>query len=68
MIIDWQLLNEETLTNLLESFILREGTDYGEEEYSLHDKRQNLLNALKAGKVSIHWSELHETFDIKPNH
>ena len=39
MIIPWQSLKEETLINLIESFILREGTDYGAEELSLSEKR-----------------------------
>lgn len=30
MIIPWQELEEETLNNIVESFILREGTDYGQ--------------------------------------
>lgn len=35
MIIPWQDIAPETLTNLIEQFILREGTDYGEVEISL---------------------------------
>ena len=38
MIIPWQDLDPETLDNLIESFVLREGTDYGEHERSLADK------------------------------
>ncbi|WP_211357017.1 YheU family protein, partial [Enterobacter hormaechei] len=38
MIIPWQDLDPETLDNLIESFVLREGTDYGEHERSLTDK------------------------------
>ncbi|MGL5266903.1 MAG: YheU family protein, partial [Plesiomonas shigelloides] len=34
MIIPWQQLEPETLNNLLESFVLREGTDYGQQEMS----------------------------------
>ncbi len=67
MIIPWQSLKEETLINLIESFILREGTDYGAEELSLSEKRENLLQQIKQGKAVIFWSELHETFDIKPH-
>ena len=35
MMIPWQELSSETLDNLIESFVLREGTDYGEHERSL---------------------------------
>ncbi|MDD6910684.1 YheU family protein [Actinobacillus minor] len=65
MIIPWQELEESTLYNVLDSFILREGTDYGTRELSLEEKRERLLSQLKADKVVIVWSELHESLDIK---
>lgn len=65
MIIPWQALEKSTLYNVLDSFILREGTDYGERELSLEEKRTRLLKQLEADKVVIVWSELHESLDIK---
>lgn len=65
MIIPWQDLPESTLYNILDSFILREGTDYGERELTLDEKRERLLAQLKAEKVVIVWSELNESLDIK---
>lgn len=65
MIIPWQQLEPETLINIIESFILREGTDYGIEELSLAQKTQNLLEQIRQGSAVIVWSELHETIDIK---
>ncbi|MCK3658302.1 hypothetical protein A4G18_06155 [Pasteurellaceae bacterium Pebbles2] len=65
MIIPWQELEEETLVNIVESFILREGTDYGVEELSLAEKTQNLLDQIRQGIAVVVWSELHETIDIK---
>lgn len=65
MIIPWQALEQATLYNVLDSFILREGTDYGERELSLDEKRQRLLTQLQAEKVVIVWSELHQSLDIK---
>ncbi|MDG4952895.1 YheU family protein [Actinobacillus equuli subsp. equuli] len=65
MIIPWQELEPATLNNVLDSFILREGTDYGEKELSLEEKRERLLTQLKADKVVIVWSELHQSLDIK---
>lgn len=65
MIIPWQDLEESTLYNVLDSFILREGTDYGERELSLAEKRERLLQQLKTDKVVIVWSELYESLDIK---
>ena len=65
MIIPWQELNEETLRKIAESFILREGTDYGAEELSLAQKTDNLLAKIHNGSAVIIWSELHESIDIK---
>lgn len=68
MIIPWQDLPESTLYNILDSFILREGTDYGERELTLDEKRERLLAQIKAEKVVIVWSELNESLDIKDKH
>ena len=65
MIIPWQQLAPETLDNVLDSFILREGTDYGERELSLDEKRARLLAQLQSDKVVIVWSELNQSLDIK---
>lgn len=65
MIIPWHALEESTLNNVLDSFILREGTDYGERELTLAEKRERLLAQIKAEKVVIVWSELNQSLDIK---
>lgn len=64
MIIPWQQINDETLTNLLESYVLREGTDYGEQELSLEEKVANLRTQLKTGEVVVVYSELHESVNL----
>ncbi|ENN5714434.1 YheU family protein [Enterobacter hormaechei] len=66
MIITWQDLSPETLDNLIESFVLREGTDYGEHERSLEQKVNDVKRQLKSGDVVLVWSELHETVNIMP--
>ena len=66
MIIPWQDLSPETLDNLIESFVLREGTDYGEHERSLEQKVNYVKRQLKSGDVVLVWSELHETVNIMP--
>ena len=35
MIIPFEQLDKDTLYNLIESYVLREGTDYGEQEFSI---------------------------------
>lgn len=66
MIIPWQELAPETLQNLIESFVLREGTDYGEQERTLEEKVADIRQQLANGEVVLVWSELHETVNIMP--
>ncbi|MCU2722134.1 YheU family protein [Enterobacter hormaechei subsp. xiangfangensis] len=66
MIIPWQDLSPDTLDNLIESFVLREGTDYGEHERSLEQKVNDVKRQLKSADVVLVWSELHETVNIMP--
>ena len=66
MIIPWKDLDNETLNNLIESFVLREGTDYGEQERSLQQKVDDVRRQLSSGEVVLVWSELHESVNIMP--
>lgn len=66
MIIPWQQLEAETLENLIETFVLREGTDYGEQERSLSQKVADVRRQLERGEVVLVWSELHESINIMP--
>jgi hypothetical protein len=66
MIIPWQDLPAATLDNLIESFVLREGTDYGEESFSLAEKVAQVRQQLECGDVVILYSELHESVTIAP--
>ncbi|WP_409422065.1 YheU family protein [Pseudaeromonas sp. ZJS20] len=64
MLIPWQSLSEDTLTNLIEYFVLREGTDYGEQEVSLTDKVAQVRRQLQRGEVVLQYSELHESVTL----
>ncbi|ENY73690.1 hypothetical protein G114_01509 [Aeromonas diversa CDC 2478-85] len=66
MIIPWHTIEAETLHNLIESFVLREGTDYGEAEATLEEKVAAVRAQLEAGSAVIVYSELHESVDIIP--
>ena len=65
MIIPWQNLDSQTLDNIIENFVLREGTDYGLQEKSLQKKVTQVKSQLIDGTAAIFWSELHQTVDIK---
>ena len=66
MLIPYQDIAPETLNNLIESFILREGTDYGEIEFSLAEKTEKVLLQLKNGSVVIEFSQVSETITLIP--
>jgi len=46
-------LPAELLHAVVESFVLREGTDYGEKEFSLEAKVDGVIRQLKKGEAKI---------------
>lgn len=46
-------LSPELLHAVVESFVLREGTDYGEREFSLEDKVAGVIRQLQRGDAKI---------------
>lgn len=66
MIIPPDQLEAETLTSIIEQFVLGEGTDYGEQEFSLQQKVAMVRRQLEAGEVVVVYSELHESVNIVP--
>jgi uncharacterized protein YheU (UPF0270 family) len=57
-------LSPDVLRAVIESFVLREGTDYGERELSLDDKVARVLRLLEGGEVRIVFDPQTETVDI----
>jgi uncharacterized protein len=57
-------LAADTLRSLVESFILREGTDYGEREYTLEQKLAHVYAQLERGDAQIVFDPVSETVDI----
>ncbi len=66
MIIPLEQINKDTLTAIIEDFILREGTDYGEIDASKEDKVAQVKMQLQQGSAVIVYSELHESINILP--
>ncbi|MEJ6122365.1 YheU family protein [Vibrio sp. 2-Bac 85] len=64
MLIPYQQLDAMTLNNLIEQYILREGTDYGEVEFSLQQKTQQILAQIKNEEIFIMYSELNESVTL----
>ena len=59
-----QTLSPAALHGLVEEFVTREGTDYGEHECSLEDKIQAVIRQLNTGEVVIVFDPDSETCNI----
>jgi uncharacterized protein len=57
-------LSAEALRGVIESFVLREGTDYGDREYSLEQKVEHVLRQLVRGEARIQFDPDTETIGI----
>ena len=57
-------LEAEVLHNLIESFVLREGTDYGSNEISLEKKIQDVQKQMARGHLKIAFDPNDETVTI----
>jgi uncharacterized protein len=57
-------LSDELLRSVVESFVLREGTDYGNRELSLDEKVARLIEQLRQGRARIVFDPESETIGI----
>ena len=57
-------LAADLLRAVIESFVLREGTDYGEKEYSLDEKVARVIRQLERGEAQIVFDPDTESVDI----
>ncbi len=53
MKIPYQKLAEETLRAVIEEFISREGTEYGDQEHTLEQKVQQVKDQLQRGDIVL---------------
>jgi len=65
MIIPHTEVAKDTLHALIEEFVTRDGTDYGEHEVSTERKVQQVMDQLERQEIYIVYSELHETCTLK---
>ena len=57
-------LSEAALRGVVESFVLREGTDYGQRDYSLEEKIAAVMRQLDRGEATIVFDPETETVSI----
>lgn len=57
-------LSADALRSVIESFVLREGTDYGERDVSHDAKMTQVLRQLERGEARILFDPVTESIDI----
>jgi uncharacterized protein YheU (UPF0270 family) len=62
--IPYQQIPEETLTRMLEEFVTREGTNYGEQEFTLEELVEQLKCQVKTKKAVIQYDDESQTCQI----
>ena len=63
--VPWTELASATLRALVESFVLREGTDYGVHETPLESKVEQVMQQLRRGEAQIVFDADTESVDIR---
>ena len=64
VVVPYTDLAADLLHAVVESYVLREGTDYGEKEFSLEDKVSHVISQLKRGEARIVFDPESETVSI----
>jgi uncharacterized protein YheU (UPF0270 family) len=68
MIIPYKQISPDALQGLIEEFITREGTDYGEMEFSLAQKVSQVERQLTRGDIVIVFDPATESVSILTKH
>jgi len=66
MEIPYDQLSAEALQGIIEAFVLREGTDYGVNEYSLEEKTHMVRLQLERGEAKIVYDPQGQSCNIVP--
>ena len=64
VVVPYTELAADLLHAVVESYVLREGTDYGEKEFSLEDKVAHIISQLKRGDARIVFDPESETVSV----
>jgi len=65
MLIPYDQLSAETLTAILEEYASREGTEYGDVDYSLAEKVAMLKEQLLRGDIAVNFDTQTETCSLQ---
>ena len=62
--IPYTQLSTEALRGVIEAFVLREGTEYGEREFTLDEKHLHVMRQLERGEAQIMFDPQSQSVDI----
>lgn len=66
MIIPIDKVSADVLNSIIQEFVLREGTEYGNEDVTLATKIAQVKQQLTKGSALLVFSELHQNVNIMP--
>jgi uncharacterized protein YheU (UPF0270 family) len=64
VVVPYTELSPEALRGVIEAYVLREGTEYGERDVSLEDKVSQVTRQLRRGEAQILFDPESESIDI----
>lgn len=64
--INHRLVSADALEQIIQSYVQREGTDYGEQEYSQATKVAQVLASLDQGKARLNFDSESQSINIVP--
>jgi len=65
IVVPYGELSPEALRGVIEAFVLREGTDYGEREFSLEQKVLHVRSQLERGEAQVLFDPDTESVQIR---
>ena len=67
MIVPANMLSDDALRGMIEEFVTRDGTDYGEQEVSLEERVEEVREQILTGKALIMFDSKTESTTIIPS-
>lgn len=64
--VPWKALSPDALRGVVEACVLREGTDYGDREFSHEEKVAQVIEGLESGEVRIMFDPVTESVTLLP--
>ena len=64
IIVPFEKLSDQALEGLIDEFVLREGTDYGKNEYTLEQKHEQIKKQLTAKQILVVFDSVEQSCSI----